>query len=233
MSTYVTGQEVTHFNLLIAAVDTLLYYYSGQKDIVLGVPVTGRHHKVLEDQIGFYVNTIALRLQFEAETELSELIQQVKQKSLEAYEHSIYPFDELVEKLQAGADISRSSLFDVMVQMQDTDVKELALKLPQDIEMKPIDLDHQSSKFDLTFNFEVLEDKKSVTGWIEYNTGLFAVDTILQMQKVLEAIIQDITLPENGHLTLKELKQSLNKRFEAQGQVANDAFSSMEISEDF
>ena len=230
---YCKAQDVTQFNLLLASLEALFYYYTGQKDVVLGIPVTGRHHNNLEDQIGFYVNTIAFRMQFSPDTTVSDFVKQVKKKSLKAYEHGMYPFDQLVDKLQTGSDISRSSLFDVMVQMQDTDLKELALMLPEDIEMSEVALDFKSSKFDLTFNFEVLKDKKVLSGWIEYNTALFEADTIETMQQIMVTILTEITEQGHSELTLKQLKQSLNDRFDGQSEVKNDAFSSMEISEDF
>ncbi|NIG57755.1 non-ribosomal peptide synthetase, partial [Chitinophaga sp. Cy-1792] len=89
----------TLFMGLVAAVNALLYRYSGQEDIILGSPVAGREHADLEGQIGFYVNTLALRTRFSGSNNYLQLLEQVRQVTMSAYEHQSYPFDELVDAL--------------------------------------------------------------------------------------------------------------------------------------
>lgn len=230
---YCQKHDISLFMLLLAAVDMVLYYYSGEKDIVIGVPVTGRHHQSLENQIGFYVNTLALRLQAKVDAPLVDFVKEVKQKTLKAYEHAIYPIDMLLEKLEKGADRSRSGLFDVMVQIQDTDVKELEIQLPEDFTMEPIDLNIQSSKFDLIFNFEVLKEDKTISAWIEYNEALFIENKVVQMEQVLAAVLKEITTDTAGETTLKILKKRLNNLFEDSVTLKKDSFTDLQISEDF
>ncbi|WP_343858175.1 condensation domain-containing protein, partial [Fulvivirga kasyanovii] len=103
------------FMVLQAAVYALLYRYTGQEDIVLGTPVSGREHHDLEGQIGFYVNTLALRTRFSGEEGFVHLLDKVKETTLEGYNHQVYPFDRLVDELDLSRDMSRSPLFDVMV----------------------------------------------------------------------------------------------------------------------
>ncbi len=233
MEAYCQNHDISLFMLLLAAVDMVLYYYSGQKDIVIGVPVTGRHHQSLENQIGFYVNTLALRLQAKVDAPLVDFVKEVKQKILKAHEHAIYPIDMLVEKLGKGADRSRSGLFDVMVQIQDTDVKELALQLPEGFTMEPIDLNIQSSKFDLIFNFEALKEDKTISAWIEYNTALFMENKAIQMQQVLATVLKEIITDMAGEITLKILKKRLNDLFEDDVILTKGSFTDLQISEDF
>ena len=111
-------QGATLFMGLLATVKTLLYRYTNQEDIIIGSPIAGREHADLEDQIGFYINTLALRTQFKGEDSYKELLEKVKQVTLGAYEHQVYPFDELVDELQLNRDMSRSALFDVMIVLQ-------------------------------------------------------------------------------------------------------------------
>ncbi|MFP3570353.1 condensation domain-containing protein, partial [Paraburkholderia sp. SIMBA_030] len=90
--------------------------YSGQQDIIVGTPIAGREHPDLENQIGLYLNTLAIRTIFENENNsFASLLDKEKNTLLSAYEHQMYPFDELVSKLNIKRDMSRSALFDVLV----------------------------------------------------------------------------------------------------------------------
>ncbi len=221
--------DITLFMYLLSSVNTLLYYYSGQKDILLGVPLAGRMHQALEDQVGFYVNVVALRTIFDPTQPFTKLLEQVKTHTLAAYEHGIYPFDQLVEELQVGADRSRSSLFDVMVQMQDTQVKDLNLLLPDGIALSQLELDFQSSKFDLTFNFEAIPEG-NIIGWVEYNTDLFLPDTIQRMVRVLQTLIQEVTETDVSLITLKK---TIAEQMGDVLSVEENPFSHARLSEEF
>ncbi|HEY0067886.1 MAG TPA: condensation domain-containing protein, partial [Flavisolibacter sp.] len=111
-------QGSTLFMTLLAAVKALLYRYTGQEDIIIGSPVAGREHVGLEGQIGFYLNTLALRSRFSGQQDFCQLLHHVKQVALDSYQHQAYPFDELVDNLDLRRDMSRSALFDVMVVLQ-------------------------------------------------------------------------------------------------------------------
>jgi Condensation domain/TubC N-terminal docking domain len=115
-------QGSTLFMGLISLVNLLLYTYTGQKDIIIGSPIAGREHIDLEDQIGFYVNTIALRIRFNEEDSFADLLREVKKVTLDAYEHQVYPFDELVNKLNLRRDPGRNVLFDVWVVLHNTNI---------------------------------------------------------------------------------------------------------------
>src|ERR1700737_1605733 len=109
----------TSFLAVLTLVRVLLYRYTGQSDLVIGTPVAGREHPDLEGQIGFYVNTLALRTQVEATGGFGEALEKVRADMLEGYAHQVYPYDRLVDELQTGRDLSRSALFDILVVMQD------------------------------------------------------------------------------------------------------------------
>ncbi|MEM7110379.1 MAG: amino acid adenylation domain-containing protein, partial [Bacteroidota bacterium] len=108
-------QGATLFMGVTALVKVLLYRYSGQEDLIVGSPVTGRDHQDLSGQIGFYLNTLALRTHIDANKGFISLLKQLKETTLAAYEHQRYPFDKLVDELDLKRDRSRSALFDVMV----------------------------------------------------------------------------------------------------------------------
>jgi amino acid adenylation domain-containing protein/non-ribosomal peptide synthase protein (TIGR01720 family) len=185
-------QGSTLFMSLLAAVTTLLYRYTGQEDIIMGSPVAGREHIDLEDQIGFYVNTLALRMRFNEGDNFQQLLKKAKQITLEAYEHQLYPFDELVDNLSFQKDMSRNALFDVMIVLHntniDTDTEKQSLG---DIKVnKYEDRGHEISKFDLTFNFT--ETRNEIHTSIEYNSDIYQKDTIERLGEHLEQLIESI-----------------------------------------
>ncbi|MCP4150733.1 MAG: non-ribosomal peptide synthetase, partial [bacterium] len=108
----------TLFMVLLAALKTLLYHFTGQSDIVIGTFVTGREHTDLEEQIGFYLNTLALRTRFDPGDTYLDLLINVKTVLLEAYKHQMYPFDNVVADLRIKREAGRSPVFDVVVDMK-------------------------------------------------------------------------------------------------------------------
>ncbi|WP_136669449.1 condensation domain-containing protein, partial [Flavobacterium sp. H122] len=87
-------------------------------DLIVGTPVAGREHPDLENQVGLYLNTLAVRTQLEEQNTFVSILEKQKQTLLGAYEHQHYQFDELVSKLNLKKDTGRSALFDVMVVFQ-------------------------------------------------------------------------------------------------------------------
>ncbi|HPI00339.1 MAG TPA: condensation domain-containing protein, partial [Chitinophagaceae bacterium] len=181
-------QGATLFMGLLAVVNTLLYRYTNQEDIIIGSPIAGREHADLEDQIGFYINTLALRTQFKGEDSYKELLEKVKQVILGAYEHQVYPFDELVDELQLNRDMSRSALFDVMVVLQNNNTSKVEGLHLGAIEVKEYsEAESQVSKFDLVFNFVEVEEALQVS--IEYNSDIYNKNSIEQLASHLEQLL--------------------------------------------
>ena len=94
--------DATLFMVLNALVKVLLHRYSGQTDIIIGSPIAGRNHPDLEDQIGFYINTLPLRDQVNPAASFSELLRGVRATTLAAFDHQAYPFDYLRERAAAA-----------------------------------------------------------------------------------------------------------------------------------
>jgi hypothetical protein len=206
----------TLFMGLLTVVNTLLYRYTRQEDIIIGSPIAGREHSDLEDQIGFYVNTLALRTRFKGKNSYKELLENIKGVTLKAYEHQMYPFDELVDALHLQRDISRHPLFDVMVLLQNTLEKE-KVKDFGNAKVEAFDsAETLVSKFDLSFRFEELEARLNVT--IDYNSDLFDRATALLMgdhlEQLMDAIIKQPSTPiqELDYLSSTE-KQKLLVEF--------------------
>jgi len=171
-------QGASLFMVLLATVNALLYRYTFQQDIIVGSPLAGRERQELEEQIGFYVNTLALRTRPSADDSFSALLDKVKTTTLEAYEHQIYPFDRLVDELRLRRDASRSPLFDVLVVLQNLESGGESPTI-EDLKAGNFELDNPVSKFDLSFRFWEVRNELHVQ--IEYNTDLFKRATIERM----------------------------------------------------
>jgi len=190
----------TLFMLLAALVKVLLHRLTGQEDILIGTPVASRTHADLEDQAGFYLNTLVLRDRVVSAMTFAELLARVRQTSLDAYEHQQHPFDKLVEELGVARDVSRAPLTDVLVILQNAG--ELALSL-DGVRATPLTSESGRSKNDLTFDF-VDGDDALLVG-IRYATDLFTRARIERMtghfRELAGAVVRDAQTPV-GRLAL-------------------------------
>ncbi|MCW3072744.1 MAG: tycC [Bacteroidetes bacterium] len=190
----VQEQGATLFMGLLSAVNILLYRYTNQQDIVIGSPVAGREHIELEDQIGFYVNTLALRSRFNGSDNYLKVLEKVKKITIEAHEHQSYPFDDLVEALDLKTDISRSHLFDVMLILQNADMynRDNNEQRLENVNVNNYEgVENELSLFDLTFTFS--EAREEIHLSIEYNTDLFYEETIIRLSDHLEQLLHAIS----------------------------------------
>lgn len=181
LNVFVKGNGGTPFMGLLSAIYALLYRYTAQEDIIIGSPTAGRIHADLESQLGFYVNTLALRARFDGRKGFGELFRHVKQVTLDAFDHQIYPFGDLVDELDLARDISRSPLFDVMLVLHNNEVKtENAVETTLGgLDAQHYDTDYVTSKFDLSFYFKEVDGEMKVS--IEYNTDIFSKGQITSM----------------------------------------------------
>lgn len=170
------AKGVTLYMTLLAAYNLLLSKYSGQEDMIVGSAVAGRPLEELQNMVGMFVNTLAIRNHPEGGKTFEEFLQEVKQNALKAYEHQDYPFDRLAEKLQLQRDLSRNVLFDAMFVLQNTDTKEIAL---EGIEAEEFEYRGSSSRFDITLEAE--EKGEELRCHLEYCTKLFKQETAARM----------------------------------------------------
>lgn len=169
----ISEQGCTLFMGLVAGVKALLYRYTGISDVILGTAIAGREHEDLHDQVGFYVNTLALRTGFEGADPFSELLNKVKETTLDAYKHQIYPFDKLIDNLDLNRDESRSPLFNAMVILQNNE-SALGESKINGLEIREFDMDGVTSKFDLTFMFSEINGEIHFV--LEYNSDVYSAE---------------------------------------------------------
>ena len=206
LKTFCQDRGGSLFMGLVASLNALFYKYTAQEDFIIGSPVAGRDHIDLENQIGFYVNTIALRNEVKPQENFNELFESVKNTTFKAYEHQQYPFDKLVEELELKRDISRSVLFDVMINLNNVKDKET----PRDVTKIEdiVDYGAVTTKFDVDFNFEEKGDYISFN--VKFNTDVYdqyMIEALMKHYKqLLEALLtnSDVSVDIVDYLSKEE-----------------------------
>ncbi|MEM1391731.1 MAG: amino acid adenylation domain-containing protein [Cyanobacteria bacterium P01_H01_bin.150] len=180
----------TLFMTLLAGFATLLHRYTNQEDILIGSSIANRNRSEIESLIGFFVNNLVLRTHLEDNPSFENLLQQVKETTLKAYEHQDVPFEQIVEAVQPQRSLAYSPLFQVMFDLHNA--PETKVELP-DLTLGEINQESAIAKFDLTVSVTET-DQELVCEW-EYNTDLFDSSTIERMaahyQNLLSAIVEN------------------------------------------
>ncbi|MDO6435720.1 amino acid adenylation domain-containing protein [Flavitalea sp. BT771] len=202
------------FMSVLSVLYALLYRCTGQTDIVIGTPIAGREHEGLEDQLGFFVNTLPLRSDFHENDNFKDLLLHIKKLTLEAYDNQVYPYDKLVDDLSLHKDRSRNALFDVNFAWgnQDFAVAE-ELPVPQGLENIAVSsyrIHHDFSRFDLSFHCSEVNGGLNI-GLI-YNTDLFtarrARQMLLHFKELTASVISDPDLPIRSQRILPDAEVS-------------------------
>src|SRR5207248_819005 len=119
---------VTFFMTLLAAWTILLNRYTGHEDVVVGTPIAGRSRRELEDLVGFFVNSLVLRIDLSGDPTFAQLLGRVKAVTLDAYANQDVPFEKLVEELHPVRDTSRSPLVQVELVLQEVSAQQIGLE---------------------------------------------------------------------------------------------------------
>ncbi|WP_262190716.1 condensation domain-containing protein, partial [Serratia grimesii] len=176
---------VTLFMVLIAAWGEVLSRLSGQSDLVIGTPSANRGRHETEALIGFFVNTLAIRIDLSEELNTAALLKQVRDRVLAAQEHQDLPFEQIVEMVNPPRSLAHSPLFQVMLAWQNMDKGEWQLP---GLTVQPFELEYDVAKFDLELHLG--ESNGEITGALGYSTALFDQETIQRHVGYLEAVVQ-------------------------------------------
>ena len=185
-------EKVSTFTLFTAALYALLYRYSGEEDILVGIPLDGRDRQDLQSMVGFLLHTHALRLTLSRELSFRELLGQVQKGVLDVYSHRAPPFDRVVSRVQPERNPGYSPLFQVMINLRDIDQQLSSIGLDgSDVEW--VLSDNKTSKFDLTLFITDARDEFILD--VEYSTDLFddaRIDRMLgHFYTLLECVASD------------------------------------------
>ncbi len=177
----------TLFMTLLAAFMALLGRHSGQRDIVVGSPIAGRNHPLLEDLIGFFVNNLVLRGRLDGNPRFLDFLEEIREVALQAYSHQDLPFEMLVEKLVPERDMSRHRLFQITFALQNAPFSELAL--PR-IRARRLRLDYATARFDLELHF--WETDTGLEGILGYNADIFDATTLRRLRRHFEQTLRSV-----------------------------------------
>nr|WP_255325557.1 non-ribosomal peptide synthase/polyketide synthase [Rhodococcus ruber] len=190
------GRGATLFMAVHAAFAVLLARLSGTEDIAIGTPIAGRGQRELDDLIGMFVNTLVFRTRVESGASFADLLDQARERDLQAFAHADVPFERLVEVLNPERSTARHPLFQVGLSFQN--LATTSLELPG-LTVSGVDADLQTSQFDLHL---VVTDRyaddgapEGITSVLTYATDLFDEPTVVvfaeRFVRVLEAVVAD------------------------------------------
>jgi amino acid adenylation domain-containing protein len=199
--------DATLFMTLYTGLAILLSRLSGQRDIVVGTSVANRKRMEVEGLIGFFVNTLALRVQLQDEWTIAEVLERVKELTLEGYARQDVPFEQVVERLQPLRTLSHSPVFQVILELQNAPQSEL--KLPG-LALQAQATPSHAEKFDLTLSLQ--EGEEGIRGSLSYATDLFDQATIERWVGYFRAVLSAMVRDDRQPLGAVSLLDSLARR---------------------
>nr|WP_255705659.1 non-ribosomal peptide synthase/polyketide synthase [Xenorhabdus sp. PB61.4] len=176
---------VTLFMTVLSAWGVVLSRLSGQEDIIIGTPSAGRSRQEVEPLIGFFVNTLALRMAVSGELTVAECLTQVRETALAAQIHQDLPFEQVVEIVQPPRRLAHTPLFQVMFAWQNNEQTDWILP---GLTVTSVDQTVDIVKFDL--ELEMYEEAGGISGALHYSSALFDHTTIERHMEYLQAVLQ-------------------------------------------
>ncbi|MCA9969807.1 MAG: amino acid adenylation domain-containing protein, partial [Anaerolineales bacterium] len=170
------AEGATLFMALLAAYQVLLHRYSGQTDIPVGTPISGRDAPETQGLIGFFVNTLVLRGDLRGDPTFRQVLQRARSLALAAYQHQDVPFEKLLEALQPARRGDHTPFFQTMLVLQNT--PRSAVEMPG-LAFRPLEAPVTTAKFDLSLLLRERPD--GLRGRFEYRTDLFEAATITRL----------------------------------------------------
>ena len=200
-------EGATLFMILLAAFKTLLHRYTGQEDLIVGVPIANRQRVEVEQLIGYCANTLVMRTTLRGDLTFRELLRRVKQTAVEAYDHQDVPFERLVELLQVRRDAYRTPLFQAIFNVRDFPTVDFELS---GITTTPRAVTTHTSKFDFAITME-----PSADGWTtlaEYSTDLFDDDRVERMLGHWHTLLESIAADPSQRVSEIPLLSAVERR---------------------
>jgi hypothetical protein len=183
------GRErgATLYMMLLAAFEVMLYRQSGQEDFCVGTPTAGRSRPELESIVGFFANTLALRVDLSGKPDLEQVVERVKTCMVEAFAHEEAGFGNVFDAVRPAPDPSRSPLFQVFFSMPSSPGHSLELG---GLQVEPVASRVERSKFDLTLF--VVEIPEGIGCAFEYCTDLFEANTMQRMAESFRDVLRTL-----------------------------------------
>ena len=201
------NHDLTLYMSLFSVFTILLSKLSGQDDIIIGTPVAGRNHTDLNNIVGMFVNTLAIRNKINGDDLLSDFIKILRENILNAYDNQDYQFEDLVDKVSVERDTSRNPLFDVTFNLLNhTEYEGDLTKLDDE---NPVHAP-STSKFDLTLTAS--DYGKQIMLSFGYSANLFSSDTIDRYIKYFKHLVKQLPEKEEEKISTIEIITELEKQ---------------------
>ncbi|HMR40461.1 MAG TPA: amino acid adenylation domain-containing protein [Ignavibacteria bacterium] len=213
-------EGTTLFVTLLSAYELFLHRYTGQDDIIVGTPTSGRFHTKFENIIGYFINPVAIRSNFEGDPVFKDYLSQVKKKVLNAITNEDLPFSLIVDRLHLKRDPSRSAVFQTFFGLQrltgSDNLQEIIVPGNKnakarwgDLDLRPFEISQQEGQFDLTLEFA--EGKEVFSGAFKYNTDLFERETVREMAVNFNNLLNSIVDGKDKKISELEILSSVEK----------------------
>ena len=191
--------DATGFMVMQAALAVLLTKLSGSADVAVGFPIAGRRDPALDTLVGFFVNTLVLRVDLAGDPTVAEVLAQVRQRSLAAYDHQDMPFEVLVERLNPTRSLNHHPLVQVMLAWQNFAGDPATGLALGDTKVSPVPTETRTARVDLTFSLAERWTEAGapagIGGAVEFRTDVFDAESIRtlidRLQRLLEAMTAD------------------------------------------
>ncbi|MBI1853014.1 MAG: amino acid adenylation domain-containing protein [Planctomycetes bacterium] len=184
------NEGATLFMTFLAAFDVLLHRYGGQDDVCVGTALAARDRREFEGLIGFFANTLVMRVDLSGDPTFDELLARVRDVSLGAFAHPDLPFEKLVDSLGVERSLSHEPLFQVMLVLQNAATPPIAF---DGLRATTTEVDRGAALVDLSLAF--LERDGGLDGTLEYATDLFDRETVRRLiahfRAILDAVVTD------------------------------------------
>lgn len=173
---------------MLAVWNVLIHKYTKETDIIIGSPVVGREHADLKNQIGFYMNTLALRNNINPNDDFNTVFQKIKRNTLESYDHQMYPFDAIIEDIALQTERNRNPLYDIMFSYHN--IEENKQTGIQVFSKDVIDLGFVKSKIDLLING--MEVGNQLYLEINYDSDLFEMSMMKRLLRNYNQLLAEV-----------------------------------------
>ena len=192
------GQQnsATLFMVMLAAFNTLLWQYSGQEDLLVGTPVSGRTRQETENIIGLFVNTLVVRTKLSGDPTFLEILRRVRETTLAGYSHQELPFEKLVDVLKVKRNLAYSPIFQVMLSMQNMPA---AVPDNSGFQMEPVEIARPTALFDLQLT--IVQPEGNVGLILEYNRDLFSRSTVAALLAQFQFILAQVAAFPRKHIS--------------------------------
>ncbi|SLC89544.1 Probable non-ribosomal peptide synthetase PstA [Mycobacteroides abscessus subsp. abscessus] len=198
----------TSFMVMQASLAVLLASISGTSDVAVGFPIAGRRDTALDQLVGFFVNNLVLRVDLSGDPTVAELLTQVRQRSLAAYENQDVPFEVLVERLNPIRSLAHHPLVQVALAWQNLPWQVTGpadgLRLG-DLRVEPLSVDTQTARMDLTFSlgerWTMAGEPAGIAGAVEFRTDVFDADSIEALIARWQRVVASMTADPSRRLS--------------------------------